>query len=279
VTDSPGPGGVPSGEIIELRIGILHPELTLRVPAVEDSLPVVRQALRSLGETVNAETEALEDAELAVTEACANAVEHAYVGGHGHMDVSLTPQQDELLVLVSDKGSGLEAGKAPPEAMRGFGLAMIEGIASRFEIRGGDGTEVEMQFPMGRSQAETVDGAIVGVDPAERIMRRLVAIVAAQADMTTERVVEALLVAELVARNALRHLIGDHAEVNIARDGDGFVLTVGPLEEGGAQAVVRDTEVPVVGSIVERLVDGVHTEHTEAGERLALTMRPRSAAA
>ncbi len=64
--------------MIVIRIGIVRPDLHLTVPAEDDSLPVVRQVLRSLGETVDAEEAALEDAELAVTEAMANAVEHAY---------------------------------------------------------------------------------------------------------------------------------------------------------------------------------------------------------
>ena len=80
------------------------------------------------------------------------------------------------------------------------------------EIADGDGTDVRMTFPMGRPVAETVDGAVPGVDPAERLIRRLVAVVAAQRDMPSDRVVEALLVAELVARNALRYLIGDRAQ-------------------------------------------------------------------
>ena len=57
--------------------------------------------------------------------------------------------------------------------------------------------------------AETVDGGAPGVDPTERLLRRLVAVAAAQLDMPSDRVVEALLVAELVARNALRYLTGD----------------------------------------------------------------------
>ena len=65
--------------------------MRLRVPASQDSLPLVRQALRSLGETVDADLDALEDAELAVTEAMANAVEHAYEGKAGEVRVTLDP--------------------------------------------------------------------------------------------------------------------------------------------------------------------------------------------
>lgn len=261
--------------MIDIRIGILRPELTLRVPATEDSLPVVRQALRSLGETVAAETEALEDAELAVTEALANAVEHAYPDGDGDVLVRFEPREEELVVTVRDHGEGMPAEIRRSSGDRGFGLSMIEGIAKQVEIREADGTEIEMEFLLGRAVAETVDGGAPGVEPAERILRRLVAVVAAQRDMSSERLVEALLVAELVARNALRYLVGDHAEIGLADVDAGFELTIGPLEEGGARAMVADTEVPVVGSIVERLVDDVRVQPAGGYERLVVQLQPR----
>ena len=86
-----------------------------------------------------------------------------------------------------------------------------------------------------------VDGSVPGVEPAERILRRLVAVVAAQRDMSSERVMEGLLLAELVARNALRYLIGDTVSVHIDLVDSGFELRVGPLEPGGAQAVIADS--------------------------------------
>lgn len=263
--------------MFHVEIGILKPEVRLRVPAAEDSLPIVRQAMRSLGETVDAEIEALEDAELAVTEAMANAVEHAYGGGEGDVHVFLSARDTDLLVTVRDEGVGMPEKAGVRGEGRGFGLAMIEGIASNVEIRGGDGTEVAMEFPIGRSVPETVDGGIPGVDPAERVLRRLVAVVAAQLDMSTERVLESLLVAELVARNALRYLTGDHAEIRIGPEGQGFELRVGPLEENGAKAVVADSDVPVVGSVVERLTDDVRVDRGPDGktEHLALRIDPR----
>ena len=262
-------------QMIDIRIGILRPELTLRVPASEDSLPVVRQALRSLGETVAAETEALEDAELAVTEALANAVEHAYPDGDGDVIVRFEPRERDMLVTVRDHGEGMPSDVRRSSEGRGFGLSMIEGIAKQVEIREDEGTEVEMEFMIGRPVTETVDGGAPGVEPAERILRRLVAVVAAQRDMSSERLVEALLVAELVARNSLRYLVGDHAEIGLTNSGEGFELAIGPLEQGGAMAMVSDTEVPVVGSIVERLVDEVKVQPTGDHERLVVQLQPR----
>jgi serine/threonine-protein kinase RsbW len=256
--------------MIEIDIGIVRPELRLRVPASEDSLPLVRQALRSLGETVDANLDALEDAELAVTEAMANAVEHAYEGGKGEVRVTLDPEDTDITVVVSDDGQGIPEDVQRREG-RGFGLSMIEGIAAKMEVRGGDGTDVSMTFAMGRSEVETVDGGAPGIDPTERLLRRLVAVAAAQLDMPSDRVVEALLVAELVARNSLRYLTGDTAAVSLARTNGGFELRVGPLEEGGAQAAIDDSDVPVVGRVIERLTDAMAVEQDEDGtERLML---------
>ena len=244
------------------------------MPASEDSLPVVRQALRSLGETVEADLEALEDAELAVTEAMANAVEHAYDQEGGIVRVTLDPSESSLTVVVSDNGQGMPDDPVQRED-RGYGLSMIEAIAERVEVRGTDGTDVEMTFAMGRADVETVDGALPGIDPTERLLRRLVGVVAAQLDLPSDRVVEALLVAELVARNSLRYLTGDTASVSIGPAEGGFELRVGPLEDGGAQAAVDDSDVPVVGRVIERLVAGTSVERDQDGaERLMLRFQP-----
>jgi serine/threonine-protein kinase RsbW len=262
--------------VIDIEIGIVRPELTLHMPADQDTLPLVRQALRSLGETVDADVEALEDAELAVTEACANAVEHAYADGVGEIEVRFSPGEDELRVSVADQGVGIPVDIRSNVGGDGFGLPMIDSIATSVHFADGDGTEITMALPLGRPEpAPAVDGAVPGVEPAERILRRLVAVVAAQRDMSSERVMEGLLLAELVARNALRYLIGDTVSVHIDLVGDGFELRVGPLEEGGAQAVIDDSEVPVVGSVLERLADDVRVDQTDEGESITLRMNPR----
>ena len=75
--------------------------------------------------------------------------------------------------------------------------------------------------------------------------------------------------------DALRHLIGDEIEIALDRQGDAFELSVGPLEEGGAERVVADSEIPVVGSVVERLADGVRTEQAEDSESLVIRVDAR----
>jgi len=262
--------------VIDIEIGIVRPELTLHMPADQDTLPLVRQALRSLGETVDADIEALEDAELAVTEACANAIEHAYADGVGDIQVSFSPGEFDLKVSVADQGVGIPVDIRSKGAGDGFGLPMIGSIATSMNFADVAGTQIDMAFPLGRpEQSPPVDGAAPGVEPAERILRRLVAVVAAQRDMSSERVMEGLLLAELVARNALRYLIGDRVSVHIDLVDKGFELRVGPLEPGGAQAVIDDSEVPVVGSVLERLADDVRVDSNGNNESLTLRMNQR----
>jgi len=249
-------------QVIDIQIGVLRSDVRLELSASEDSLPVVRQTLRSIGETVAADVEALEDAELAVTEALANAVAHAYTEEEGAVHVSFSPGEGEILVTVRDFGRGMDLSGDRDSESAGYGLSMIAGIARRLDIRGAAGTEVEMVLGLGVAGA---DGAAPGVTPAERILRRVVAVVAAQVDMSVERMMEALLVVELVARHGLRYLAGDHVDIRVTRGEASFELRFGPLEEGGARNAVRDTEVPVVGSVVERLADDVRVEKGRTG--------------
>jgi len=264
--------------MIEMQLALDQPELKLSLPAEDDSLPVVRQALRSLGETVGATPEALEDAELAVTEACANVVAHAYPGAGGAVEVTLCPSAAGIEVSVRDFGRGMPDASELANGERGYGLALIEGIASRFDVRHDGGTEIAMDFELHSGGPASVDGELAALDPSERILRRLVAVVAAQADMPTDRMVEALLVAELVARHGLEHLVDGCLRIGIERADGGFTLRVGPLERGGARAVVAASGVPVVGLVIERLADRVDFETApDATEHLALGFYARPA--
>lgn len=256
----------PSRQVIDIAIGIIRSDVRLELAASEDSLPVVRQALRSVGETVEADIEALEDAELAVTEALANAVEHAYPDGSGSVRVTFVPHGEEMVVSVRDFGRGIDNVSRGGGEDTGYGLSMIEGIARRVDVRSTEGTEIEMAFGLGVADAATVDGAVPGLQPAERVLRRVAAVVGAQVDMSVERVMEALLVVELVARHGLRYLVGEHVQIRVIRGQGFFDLRVGPLEEGGGQNVVRDSDVPVVGSVVDRLADDVHVEQTKVDD-------------
>jgi anti-sigma regulatory factor (Ser/Thr protein kinase) len=88
------------------------------------------------------------DIALAVTEACTNAVVHAYPHGGGTINVTACHSDAGLTVTVRDHGSGMSARVDTPGL--GVGLPVIAALAQSVEIgtpKGG-GTEVRMRFPL-----------------------------------------------------------------------------------------------------------------------------------
>ncbi len=90
------------------------------------------------------------DVALAVSEAVANAVGHAYrdrVPGSIELRAEILVP-DTLLVTVSDDGAGMKLD--PSNGGLGLGLSLIGSLSSGFEIRPRrpHGTTVRMQFPV-----------------------------------------------------------------------------------------------------------------------------------
>lgn len=84
---------------------------------------------------------------LAVTEAVANVVLHAYPTGHGHVTVTADIVEDELVVVVSDSGVGGHSFQSSGQAGLGLGLALIRELSTSATIvPTGEGTTVTMQF-------------------------------------------------------------------------------------------------------------------------------------
>jgi serine/threonine-protein kinase RsbW len=126
----------------------------LKFPAKSDYLLLARLALAGLARSLPVDQEVLADLKLAVTEACGNAVRHAYGAGEGSVGVAFVVAGDRLEMIVEDQGSGLEvppldaewaASGALPEG--GMGMAIIRTIVDELEVRDGtdgQGTVVHM---------------------------------------------------------------------------------------------------------------------------------------
>ena len=117
----------------------------LSFPAKPDYLLLARLALAGLTRTVSAEDEVVADLKLAVTEACGNAVRHAYGDDPGDVVVSYVLRDDGLEIVVEDRGRGLDAEgmdtvlpESPPDG--GMGMAIIRTIVDDLKIEtGADG--------------------------------------------------------------------------------------------------------------------------------------------
>src|SRR5215472_6935051 len=95
----------------------------VRLPAVPASVPTVRKMLRELLDRLDVTDERADEIVLAVNEACANAVVHAYPRMPGHIEVVVEDQDEELCVAVRDAGVGMAP--SPNSPGLGLGLPMI----------------------------------------------------------------------------------------------------------------------------------------------------------
>ncbi|HYX85840.1 MAG TPA: ATP-binding protein [Gaiellales bacterium] len=120
----------------------------LEIAATAPSVPLVRHALRGLLATFDVPEEQVADISLAVTEACTNAVVHAYSESSGQIEVTAARDAGTLAVTVRDHGAGM----APRMRTHGLGvgLPVIAAIAESVEIGTpeGGGTEVRMRFAL-----------------------------------------------------------------------------------------------------------------------------------
>jgi anti-sigma regulatory factor (Ser/Thr protein kinase)/putative methionine-R-sulfoxide reductase with GAF domain len=120
----------------------LSGSLMAQFPAELESIPLMRRLLgRWLSEAGATPGEA-EDVSLAASEACANAIEHAYGPGPGILEVSASVSAvGAAVVAIRDFGSW----RAPRGENRGRGLPLMQGLTDSVEvIHGDEGTTVQL---------------------------------------------------------------------------------------------------------------------------------------
>jgi serine/threonine-protein kinase RsbW len=121
------------------------------VPAVPAELAGIRSAVSAFAEYHGAPVSLRHDMTLAVSEACSNAVVHAYVDTvePGELLVEAFRVDGELIVVVGDEGRGMISRLDSPGL--GVGLAVIGKLAAKLEIGNGStgpGTRLRMTFPL-----------------------------------------------------------------------------------------------------------------------------------
>src|SRR3954466_12555307 len=91
------------------------------------------------------------------------------------------------------------------------------------------------------------------------VRRRVVGMLAARADLPLDRLDDAVLVADVVASRASA-FAPDTVNVRLEPGDRTLWLRVGPLEPGGARALLGETAAPDVGSVILKLADEVHVD-------------------
>src|SRR5215210_5656467 len=92
----------------------------------------------------------VDEISLACSEACANAVEHAYGPGGADYEVEVATADDGVSVAVRDAGQWRE----PRGTNRGRGMMLMEGLMDSVDVgRDETGTVVRMTRRLGREAA------------------------------------------------------------------------------------------------------------------------------
>lgn len=148
----------------------IEKKFTLHVPSSTENLALIREFVASIGTQSGLDTTEVMQLELAVDEACANVIEHAY--GHDttkEVVVRATFDDETLRIDVEDTGRGFDPDSVQPEELErliqdrktgGLGMRLMKKIMDevRYEIEPGKKNELHM---LKRIRKQKVDDGTV----------------------------------------------------------------------------------------------------------------------
>lgn len=130
--------------------------VTLTLPAEAEYLDLVRFTLYGIATRLGFSYEETEDMKVAVSEACNNAVIHAYEPGNsGLIEIKFVPSAEELRILVKDEGHSFDINKLKSSTsmhdrtlndtqVGGLGLYLMQALMDEVEVKVNGGTEVTL---------------------------------------------------------------------------------------------------------------------------------------
>ena len=107
--------------------------IELRVPSKAEYVSIVRSVVTDLARSAEMSPSEVEDLQVAVSEACANVVRHAYPGGDSdgaELLVRFSSEDGGLITEVIDNGCGFDGGdhRQDPDSNGGLGLVLIQAL-------------------------------------------------------------------------------------------------------------------------------------------------------
>ena len=130
-------------------------KVSITIPSSSEYVGVVRLAISGIATRMNFTVEEIEDIKIAISEACTNAVQHAYPNKTGHIDIKSTIDDDKLTIEVSDQGVGFDTSilgskeqreKSEKKLGLGLGLTFIKNLMDDANVYSsvGKGTTITM---------------------------------------------------------------------------------------------------------------------------------------
>jgi anti-sigma regulatory factor (Ser/Thr protein kinase) len=137
--------------VIVLRMSALPEHFTSAWPAEAGALRLLRQALRRWLGKWGADADEIYDITVAVQEASANAVEHAYAPGSAAFEVEARHDEGVITVVVQDRGQWRDARGG---VQRGRGLPIMRSLMETVDVEQGEqGTTVLLRRRLKRADA------------------------------------------------------------------------------------------------------------------------------
>jgi anti-sigma regulatory factor (Ser/Thr protein kinase) len=128
--------------VLAAHFATLPERLTTTWPAGADALAAMRPLLRRWLARWGATPDEIYDITVAVQEASANAIEHAYAPGAASFEVDATHADGAITVVVRDRGRW----RAPRGVNRGRGLSMMHALMHSVDVEHGeDGTTIVLR--------------------------------------------------------------------------------------------------------------------------------------
>jgi hypothetical protein len=115
---------------------------------------------------------------------------------------------------------------------------------------------------------DTEGATVIAVTPGPLVgpvLRRVVGMLAARANLPLDKLDEAVLVADVVAHRAGPYA-AEAVQVRLTPGERTLWMRIGPLAPGGAKALL--SEEPDVGSVILTVADAVHVDTDDVGEFL-----------
>jgi anti-sigma regulatory factor (Ser/Thr protein kinase) len=273
--------------------------LNLRLNSRPDTAGLVRAVIGALAAPFALRTELVNDLKTVVSEACNNAVDHAYRGESGTIAVRLDVQLEEIEMTVRDWGGGFQQVAPAGDHLR-VGLPLINALADRAEFltAPGSGTEVRMGFdlrhdprrtdmlvrvedsedleawmPWRRGLTGDVVVTLLPVELLANVLGPLASALAARSRFSLERFSDVYIVTRAVAKHVRAAANSSRVSFSLTARDQRLELTIGPLKTGSGerlQAIGRSSDEHDA-SVVE-LADELGFETLDHSELLRVVL-------
>jgi anti-sigma regulatory factor (Ser/Thr protein kinase) len=275
--------------------------LNLRLNSSPDAAGLVRAVFGGIATPFALRPELLNDVKTVVSEACNNAVEHAYRGETGAIAVRVDIQLEEIEVTIRDWGGGFQQLAPDGDRLR-VGLPLISALADRAEFLSGpgSGTEVRMGFdlrhdprrtdtlvhladaedleawlPWRRGLAGDVVVTLLARDLLPSVLEPLTSALAARSRFSLERFSDVYIVTRAVCKHVRTAASSSRVSFALAAGDQRLELTIGPLGIGTGerlQAIGPDADND---RSVAELADEIAFEQLDHSELLRVVLIDR----